>query len=116
MSVSARTKNKEAALKLVTFLLNDPDAGRILGANRGLPANLKIRAAVATTVTGPDKLIFDYEANVDKALGDAPQAPPKGDGAVYKLMQRMNEEIVFGRTSIDDAVQRFFTEAKQALS
>lgn len=116
LSASARTKNKDAAVKLINFLLNDPDAGRILGANRGLPANLRIRANVATTVTGPDKLIFDYETNVDKALGDAPQAPPKGDGAVYKLMQRMNEEIVFGRSSVDDAVGRFFTEAKQALS
>jgi multiple sugar transport system substrate-binding protein len=115
LAASARGKNKDAAVKLIDFLLNDPDAGRILGANRGLPANLRIRASVAATVTGPDKMVFDYEAGVDKALGDAPQAPPKGDGAVYKLMQRMNEEIVFGRSTIDQAVRQFLTESKQAL-
>jgi multiple sugar transport system substrate-binding protein len=116
IAASNRGKNKDAAVKLIDFLLNDTEAGKILGANRGLPANLKIREAVARNLAGPNKLIFEYEAAVDKALGDAPQAPPKGDGAVYKLMQRLHEEIVFGRKSIDEAIKQFFTEGNQALS
>lgn len=114
--VSARSKSSAAAVKFVDFLLNDPDAGKILGANRGLPANLKVREQVSRNLTGANKAIFEYEATIDKALGDAPAAPPKGDGAVYKLMQRMHEEIVFGRKSIDDALTQFFSDAESALS
>ncbi|MET8757304.1 extracellular solute-binding protein [Lentzea sp. NPDC004782] len=116
ISASARTKNKDAAVKLIDFLLNDPDAGKILGANRGLPANLKIREAVAQNLGGANKVIFDYEKAVDAKLGDAPPAPPKGDGAVYKLMQRKHEEIVFGKKTIDQAADEFFKDAEQALS
>ncbi|MGW4210100.1 ABC transporter substrate-binding protein [Lentzea sp. NPDC004789] len=116
ISASARTKNKDAAVKLIDFLLNDPDAGKILGANRGLPANLKIREAVAQNLSGANKVIFDYEKAVDAKLGDAPPAPPKGDGAIYKLMQRKHEEIVFGKKTIDQAIDEFFKDAEQALS
>ena len=48
---------------------------------------------------------------VDASLGDAPQASTKGDGAIYKLMQRVHEESVFGRRSVDDAVRQFFSDA-----
>jgi multiple sugar transport system substrate-binding protein len=116
ISAAAKTKHKDAAVKLIDFLLNDPDAGKILGANRGLPSNLKVRDAVAQNLTGTNKAIFEYEKSVDAKLGDAPPAPPKGDGAIYKLMQRKHEEVVFGKTTIDQAVGDFFNEAERALS
>ncbi|MGW0520714.1 hypothetical protein [Crossiella sp. NPDC003009] len=40
---------------------------------------------------------------------------PKGDGAVYKLMQRLNEEVVSGHKTIDEAVRQFFTDAANHL-
>jgi multiple sugar transport system substrate-binding protein len=115
ISASARTKNKDAAVKLIDFLLNDPDAGKILGANRGLPANLKIREAVAQNLSGVNKVIFEYQKSVDAKLGDAPPAPPKGDGAIYKLMQRKHEEVVFGKKTIDQALDEFWRDAEEAL-
>lgn len=115
ISASARTKNKDAAVKLIDFLLNDPDAGKVLGANRGLPANLKIREAVAQNLSGANKVIFEYEKSVDAKLGDAPPAPPKGDGAIYKLMQRKHEEVVFGKKTIDQALDEFWRDAEEAL-
>jgi multiple sugar transport system substrate-binding protein len=115
ISASARTKHKDAAVKLIDFLLNDPDAGRILGANRGLPANLKIREAVAQNLSGANKVIFEYQMSVDAKLGDAPPAPPKGDGTIYKLMQRKHEEVVFGKKTIDQALDEFWRDAEEAL-
>ncbi|WHT21815.1 ABC transporter substrate-binding protein [Crossiella sp. CA-258035] len=115
LSVFARTKQREAAVKLVDFLLNDEEAGKILGATRGLPPNLKIRAQVADSLQGPDRQVYDYETALEPHLGDPPPPPPKGDGAVYKLMQRLNEEVVFGRKTIDEAVRQFFTDAANHL-
>lgn len=115
ISASSRTKNKDAAVKLIDFLLNDPDAGKILGANRGLPANLKVREAVAQNLSGANKVIFEYQKSVDAKLGDAPAAPPKGDGTIYKLMQRKHEEVVFGKKTIDQALDEFWRDAEEAL-
>ena len=115
ISASARTKHKDASVKLIDFLLNDPDAGKILGANRGLPANLKIRETVAQNLSGTNKVIFEYQKSVDAKLGDAPPAPPKGDGTIYKLMQRKHEEVVFGKKTIDQALEEFWRDAEEAL-
>ncbi|MFJ5988768.1 ABC transporter substrate-binding protein [Lentzea sp. NPDC092896] len=115
ISASARTKHKDAAVKLIDFLLNDPDAGKILGANRGLPANLKTREAVAQNISGANKVVFEYQKSVDAKLGDAPPAPPKGDGTIYKLMQRKHEEVVFGKKTIDQALDEFWRDAEEAL-
>ncbi|MCP2169381.1 ABC transporter substrate-binding protein [Goodfellowiella coeruleoviolacea] len=115
VSVSARSKHHEESVKLIDFLLNDPDAGKALGATRGLPPNLKIRERISAGLTGVDKQIFDFEAAIDSKLGDAPPAPPKGDGAVHKLFDRKYQEVAFGRLSVDDGVNQFFDEAEQTL-
>ena len=115
LSVSARSEATDAGVKLVNFLINDPDAGKLLGADRGLPPNQKIRAQLAASATGTDKVIFDYEAVMEPTLGAAPPVPPKGAGAIQKLLQRTYEEIAFGRTDIDAAVGKFLSEAEKSL-
>jgi multiple sugar transport system substrate-binding protein len=115
LSVSARGKAQDASAKLVDFLVNDPDAGKILGADRGLPPNLKVRQQLAATATGTDKVVFDYEAAVEPKLGPAPPVPPKGAGAIQTLLQRTYEEVAFERLSVADAVTRFMSEARKEL-
>ncbi|MCO1574598.1 extracellular solute-binding protein [Crossiella sp. SN42] len=115
LSVSARGKAQEASAKLVHFLINDPEAGKILGTDRGLPPNLKIRAQLAAEATGTNKTVYDYEARLESQLGPAPAVPPKGAGAIQKLLQRSYEEIAFGRLSLDEAVTRFMSEAQKDL-
>ncbi|MET9001039.1 extracellular solute-binding protein [Amycolatopsis sp. NPDC004169] len=116
LAVAARSGQQEAAAKLVDFLINDPEAGRIVGTDRGLAPNLKVRAQLAGEAKGNDKTLYDYEAALEPKLGAAPPVPPKGAGAIQKLLQRTYEEVAFGRMSIDDAVSRFMTEAEKGLS
>ena len=115
LSVSARSQQQEAAAKLVDFLVNDPEVGKIVGTDRGLAPNLKVRAQLAGAATGNDKTLYDYEAALEPKLGAAPPVPPKGAGAIQKLLQRTYEEVAFGRMSIPDAVGRFVSEAEKSL-
>ncbi|WP_328647858.1 extracellular solute-binding protein [Amycolatopsis sp. NBC_00348] len=116
LSVSARSQQQEAAAKLVDFFVNDADAAKILGTDRGLAPNLKIRAQLAAGATGDDKTLYAYEAALEPKLGAAPPVPPKGAGAIQKLLQRTYEEIAFGRLGVDDAVTRFMSEADKTLA
>jgi len=115
LAVSARSQQQEAAAKLVDFLVNDPEVGKIVGTDRGLAPNLKVRAQLAGAATGNDKTLYDYEAALEPKLGAAPPVPPKGAGAIQKLLQRTYEEVAFGRMSIPDAVGRFVSEAEKSL-
>ncbi|MGW5721112.1 ABC transporter substrate-binding protein [Amycolatopsis sp. NPDC003865] len=115
LAVSARSPQQEAAAKLVDFLVNDPEVGKIVGTDRGLAPNLKVRAELAASAKGADKTLYDYEAALEPKLGAAPPVPPKGAGAIQKLLQRTYEEVAFGRMGVDDAVTRFLSEAGKAL-
>lgn len=115
LSVSARSQQQEASAKLVDFLVNDPEVGKIVGTDRGLAPNLKVRAQLAPSAKGTDKTLYDYEAALEPKLGAAPPVPPKGAGSIQKLLQRTYEEVAFGRMSVDDAVNRFMSEAEKAL-
>ena len=116
LSISKKTKNADAANKLVDFLINDKDAGLITGVDRGLPANEDVRTAVAEKLTGPDKAVYEYEQSLAADLVPAPAAPPKGNSALKKYWQELNENIAFGKVSVDQGVKDFFAKADEELS
>jgi multiple sugar transport system substrate-binding protein len=116
LSVSQKTKVRKAADQLVDFLTNDPAAGKILGTDRGLPPNDTVRDQLGATLTGAQKAVYEYEKSIESDLEPAPPAPPKGNSAIKDYWQQLNEDIAFGKTSVDKAVDQFFTRADQELS
>jgi multiple sugar transport system substrate-binding protein len=115
-SIAQSSTKKEAAAKLINFLINDPEAGNILGMSRGLPANAKVREVVGGKLTGPPKVAFDYEQAIQPKLEQAPPPPPKGAGTVKSTFQRIYDDVIFARLTIPQAAAKFITEAQQAIS
>ena len=56
---SGSTKHRTSAVDVINFLVNDPEAGKILGTDRGLPSNLDVRKAVADSVDRPEHEAVD---------------------------------------------------------
>ncbi len=115
-SIAQSSKQKEAAAKLINFLLNDEEAGKILGMSRGLPANAKVREQVGATLTGPPLVAFKYEQAIGPKLEPAPPPPPKGAGTVKSTFQRIYDDVIFARSTIAQAAAKFVTEAQQAIA
>ncbi|WP_159104407.1 ABC transporter substrate-binding protein [Plantactinospora sp. BB1] len=113
LSASSRTKHPEAAAKLISFLINDPEVGRIFGGNRGLPATNAQRAAAQ--LQGPLAEVAAFEKSIAEQLSKAPPAPPKGAGGVEAAFIRISEELHYGRITVPRAVDEFFAEAEQKL-
>ncbi|MBC6460927.1 extracellular solute-binding protein [Actinomadura sp. HBU206391] len=116
LSVSARSKHRDAALKLTDFVMNDPEAGKILGMARGVPANTKTRAAIAPSLPPESKLVYDFEQSVADKVKPGPPAPPKGASACTLAFAKVYEDVVFGKASPADAAKRYMSEARQALA
>ncbi|GAB3979665.1 extracellular solute-binding protein [Plantactinospora veratri] len=113
LSASSRTEHPEAAAKLISFLINDPEVGRIFGGNRGLPATNAQRAAAQ--LQGPLAEVAAFEQSIADQLTKAPPAPPKGAGSVEAAFIRISEELHYGRITVPRAVDEFFAEAEQKL-
>jgi multiple sugar transport system substrate-binding protein len=115
-SIAQRSEHKEAAAKLINFLINDPEAGEILGMSRGLPANAQVREKVGGTLSGPPLVGFEYEQEVGPNLEPAPAPPPKGAGTVKSTFQRIYDDVIFQRSPIPQAAEKFLSEAQQAIT
>jgi multiple sugar transport system substrate-binding protein len=117
LSVFNGSKHKDIAVDVINFLLNDPDAGKILGTDRGLPSNLDVRKAVADSVTDPAmKLSIQVESDLAGKFGAAPQVPPKGHSTLRAELIKAAEEVQFGRKSPADSAAAFIAAVTPALS
>lgn len=113
-SIAANTDHPEAAATLVNFLVNSPQSGEIFGTNRGLPASET--ALEAADLDPLSEQIRDYEASIQDRLGDAPPVPIVGYGTLEEEFRVLGQELGFGTISVEDAVDRFFTEMDVVLS
>jgi multiple sugar transport system substrate-binding protein len=115
-SIAQRSENKEAAAKLINFLINDQEAGKILGMSRGLPANQQVREQVGATLQGPPLVAYEFEKAVGPKLEPAPPPPPKGASEAKAAFQRVYDDVIFGRGSIQENAQKLVDQATQAIS
>jgi multiple sugar transport system substrate-binding protein len=115
-SVFRNTKHKDQAVDVINFLENDPEAGKILGTDRGLPSNLDIRKLVADTVTDPSmKQTIAVQDELGKTFGPAPAVPLKGHSKVKTELIRIAEEVQFGRQTPAQGAAAFVAAAKAAI-
>ncbi|HET6708590.1 ABC transporter substrate-binding protein [Amycolatopsis sp.] len=114
-AVAQRSAHKEAAAKLLSFLVNNPEAGKVLGVVRGLPPNTAIREQVCGAAQAATKAVCDYEKSVADRIGPATGLWPTGSAAVKRDFQRGYDDVIFGRTSVADGAARVVQTAQQAL-
>ncbi|HEY1175098.1 MAG TPA: ABC transporter substrate-binding protein [Phytomonospora sp.] len=114
---SRATDHPEVVADIINFLTNDPEAGAILGTDRGLPPNKATRAAVESAQTDPyAKATFVFENGMADKFGPAPAPPPKGHSGLRNTLRDIAESVTYGTATPADAAAQFFTEATAALS
>ncbi|MFI5734898.1 ABC transporter substrate-binding protein [Kribbella sp. NPDC051587] len=114
-SVSSRSKHRAEAAQFVDFLANDAAAGNILLAERGVPPNTEIRAAVTPKLQPADAASAKFIEEIGTELGEPSPAPPVGGGQVEKIIQRYTTEVLFGRLTPDKAASQFLDEVNGEL-
>ena len=115
-SVSAATKHPEAALQVVNFIINSPDAGKILSVERGVPGNLTVRETISADLDDANLMALEYLDLIEDELGPAPELTPTGGSELESIIVRAGEDVIFGRISTQEAGQRVVDEVSAALS
>jgi multiple sugar transport system substrate-binding protein len=114
-AVAARSAQQGAATAFVDWLVNSNDAGKILLAERGVPANLTVRKAIKGDLTDSDLKAVDFIEAIADELGDSPVITPPGGSAVNDALGRHMEDVLFGRAKPADASSAAVTEAQGQL-
>ncbi|MFJ5263425.1 ABC transporter substrate-binding protein [Streptomyces sp. NPDC088387] len=115
LGASAETGHPDEAVQFIDFMINDPQAGDILRATRGISVNESVRKEIDPQLTDFDRIISDYQATVEGRLEDPPPAPPSGDSALQTTFQRDYDQVSYELMSPREAAENYITEAKAEL-
>ncbi len=116
MSVSAKSKAPEEAAKVIQFMVNEPEGVKALGIERGVPPSNVAQKLLTPELDELGRMQVDYVAAVTKIATPLPPPPPKGAGEIEKLLLRVADAVAFGRSSVKDGAQQFFSEAESILA
>ena len=115
-AISPKSKNIEGAVAMLKYLTSKPEAANAMGLARGVPIPEDIRAEVTKSATGLNKLVLDNYALVASRGPAALQMYPPGASKLLQTsLPNANEVVGFGKSSVSQAVTKFFSDAKAAL-
>ena len=115
VSVSKTSGVKPQAVAFTSFLVADPEAGKILRVERGVPGDRQVAQSLLADATPAEKKMIDYLAIVAENVSPLPPAPPKGAGEVDKMGQRLYNQLAFGRVEVKDAAAEFYRQAQAII-
>ncbi|MFE5408585.1 ABC transporter substrate-binding protein [Microbacterium sp. NPDC056569] len=114
-SASAKTEHPAEVALFLDFLANSEEAADLLLAERGVPANDKIRAYITPKLDEVNQEVVDFLDKIAPRVGDAPPATPPGGGAIETIIDQHTQRVLFGEQTPEDAAASFIAELQQAL-
>ena len=118
LSISAKTKYQTESASFTNFLINDPNAVKAIGIERGVPGSSKAKGVLNPQLTSVQQSIITYMDLVAKS-GNArvkEVLDPPGAGQVADALRRASQAIGFGKVSVQDGAKSFYSDAQKAVA
>lgn len=114
-SINANSEQPQAAAMLLDFILNDAEVAEILQDDRGLPFNPEMLEVVEPML---DPINSQAAAYIQEVLEQGVVAPPQpaGGAEMNDLSQRIETDILFDNSSVEQGVQDWIAYMENALS
>ena len=114
-SASAKTEHPGEVALFLDWLANSEEAADLLLAERGVPANEKIREYITPKLDEVNQEVVDFLDEIAPRVGDAPPATPPGGGAIETIIDQHTQQVLFGEKTPEEAAASFIAELQQAL-
>jgi multiple sugar transport system substrate-binding protein len=115
-SVSARSEHPAEAALLVDFLVNDPEAAKIIGTERGIPANAQTLEDLGEDLTPEERQAADFAEQRTPHLGEAPAIVPNGASDIETILLRYLQDVMFERQTPQDAADALIAEVQSSTA
>ncbi|GIT79033.1 lipoprotein [Leifsonia sp. LS1] len=113
LSVSANSKQPEAAAALVDYLVTSPDVAKIFGTSLGTPATQAGRDAIDQQPA--DTVNLDYLDSISKELTASYPILPSGYGTIEAKWGDLHEQLQYGQITSKQFADELFSEMSLAL-
>ncbi|MFI7451680.1 ABC transporter substrate-binding protein [Nonomuraea sp. NPDC049714] len=114
-TVNAKSEHPQEAAKLVDFLVNSPEAGKIILADRGISANSDVRKAIESSLSEDEVVQAKFIDEVTPKAGPALVIGPTGSTDTPDILDRINAEVLFDRSKPAEAAADFIKQVGTAI-
>ncbi len=115
-TVAAETEHPEEAITFINFLIHDVEAGMIIGTDRGVPTESKVKAALAANATEIDQAVFDYIDLASDYTGAALSLQPPAHQEVVAAFEETYWKVIYKQVTPEEAAKEFRTKTEAILS
>ena len=114
-SVSSQSKHPAESALLIDFFLNDPEAVKIIGSERGLPALSTTLDVIGDDLTPEEVKAVDFSESRTPFLGEAPAIVPNGASDVDAVLLRYMQDVLFENKTPQEAATGFIADVQKSI-
>jgi multiple sugar transport system substrate-binding protein len=115
-SLPARGEHSEEGAKLVSFLMTDPAAVKILKVERGVPAIAEVQSLIEPELDATGKMSLTFAQDLQDEVVPPPQVTPQNASGYSGEVTRIGTDVLFNRKTPADAAQELLAVIKESSS
>ncbi|WP_249379657.1 ABC transporter substrate-binding protein [Actinotalea sp. K2] len=116
-TISANSDHPEQAARLVDFLVSSTEAADFIGADRGIPANSAVREHLIDQGLEPVRETeFAFIERVSGHIDGDFVIGPTGSTETPIILTRLNDGVLFGQLTPEQAAEQLVSEMNAAIS
>jgi multiple sugar transport system substrate-binding protein len=108
-TINADTKHARQAATFVNFLVNSPEAGELILADRGLPASPAVLQAITPLLNANDQIFANFHQKNASKFGPS-FVPPSWATDINKITQTIDRKVVSGQLTPSAAATEWVKE------
>lgn len=108
-SISARSEHPEEAAKLISFLMTDTEAVKIIKVERGVPAIPAVQTEIEPLLDATGKMSLKFAQDMQAEVVPPPQVTPQNASGFGAEVTPIGTDVLFGRKSPADGAKDVMT-------
>lgn len=114
-AISSKTEHPKATAKFLSYLVNSVGAGELVKSDKGMPANVEVRAAIKPLLSENQSKEAAYLDRVGEMNLTPPRPDPAGSSATLEVLNRNLTDVLFEKATVQEGAKKFIEEVNQNL-
>lgn len=115
-SIASTASNPELAARFIDTFVNNPEAGKILEVERGVPINSEIQDLVTANLDPVAKKTVDYIKGIEPIVGAYPPPVPLGAAEFdERAFRPIADKVAFGQLTPAEAGKELIEQGRRIL-
>ena len=114
-AISSKSAHPKETALFINYLVNNVDAATKIKSDRGMPANTELKAAITPLLKESQQKEAEYLDRIAELKIEPPLPFPAGSSATMEVLNRLNSDVLFGKTSPRDAAKSLLQEVNSNL-